>query len=161
MKKRGGERSSRCARLDRMRMCVQPVAGGRQPTNRGKIMGRSSFVHVGGSMLSAFTFREFRVINRRAGGRFTRVRMRVCSIYACISVFRFDCTQSCSELSPMKRNRESGRRYPNIRHPRDLCTPFFGTAACSVAKRNSSRRGARKRSLLPSERAVAAHDCCF
>ncbi|KYM94858.1 hypothetical protein ALC62_14453 [Cyphomyrmex costatus] len=48
-------------------MCVQPVAGGRQPTNRGKIMGRSSFVHVGGSMLSAFTFREFRVINRRAG----------------------------------------------------------------------------------------------
>lgn len=63
---REGERSSRCARLDRMRMCVQPVAGGRQPTNRGKIMGRSSFVHVGGSMLSAFTFREFRVINRRA-----------------------------------------------------------------------------------------------
>ena len=56
--------------------------------------------------------------------------MRVCNIYACVSVFRFDCTQSCSELSPMKRNRESGRRYPNIRHPRDLCTPLFGAAAC-------------------------------
>jgi len=84
--KRNEERqewSSRCARLDRMRMCVQPVAGGRQPTNRGKIMGRTSFVYVGGSMLSAFTFREFRVINRRAGRRFTRVRMRAC-VYLCM-----------------------------------------------------------------------------
>lgn len=29
-------------------------------------MGRSSFVHVGGSMLSAFSFREFRGINSKA-----------------------------------------------------------------------------------------------
>lgn len=65
--KKGKESEVRGARgLIECGCACSRVAGGRQPTNRGKIMGRSSFVHVGGSMLSAFTFREFRVINRRA-----------------------------------------------------------------------------------------------
>lgn len=121
-----------------MRMCVQPVAGGRQPTNRGKIMGRSSFVHVGGSMLSAFTFREFRVINRRAGGRCTYMfaYVRVCIYTRVCMCFGSTAPRSCSEpfsFAPMKRNRESETGgYPNIRHPRDLCTPLFGAAARAV-----------------------------
>lgn len=91
-----------------------------------------------GSMLSAFTFREFRGINRRAGV--------VCALYVCIRIYvharvylsRHDCTRSCSGLSVAVERQQ--KWHPNIRHPRDLCTPLM---CLPPAKRNFSRHESR------------------
>lgn len=62
-------------------------------------------------MLSAFTFREFRGINRRAA-----------VAYVCI------CACICRLHPQLQRTLlvavEKQKRHPNIRHPRDLCTPL-------------------------------------
>lgn len=121
------------------------------PRIGGKLwVGPLSYMSVV-SMLSAFTFREFRVINRRAGDRCTYVCMRVC-----VRVL-VNCARSCSEVSPAApmRWREAGRKREGSRifGTRAIYAPRFLAPSCRVAKRNSSRRGARKRPLLhPSEK---------
>lgn len=71
-----------------------------------------------GSMLSAFTFREFRGINRRAGVVCIRIY-----VHARVYLSRHDCTRSCSGLSVAVERQQ--KWHPNIRHPRDLCTPLI------------------------------------
>lgn len=92
----------------------------------------------------------------------TRTCVCVC-LHACVHVSRFDCTGSCSVLSssaPMRRNRErTGGEYPNIRHPRDLCTPLFGAVQGCKHSAHESETLPPFEILPPSPPAAAVFNC--
>jgi len=134
---------------------VQPVAGGRQPTNRGKIMGRSSFVHVGGSMLSAFSFREFRGINRRAAGACVH-------LFMCTRVYAHVCGCLRDLAAPGVQRDPPKRRRPNIRHPRDLCTPLrHSPSLLRGSKLTRWGGGGRGNHAVGTKAGVVVGCCCF